>query len=279
MAKTKKLLVENLKLVDIIIELLDARIPVSSQNPEFEQLLLSKPRVLVMNKTDLADSIQSQCWNKWFIEQGFRTVCIDSKSGLGFSKLKQILDKMFKEKLENRKIKGRIFSSMKLMIVGIPNVGKSSFINRMARRSCAVVQDKPGVTKGKQWIRVNKEFQLLDTPGVLWPKFETEEIGFALASTGSIKQQLFDQIEVAVWLLEKIKDRYSDKLENRYNVANAQSKNGYQLLEELALARKYVLSRAKPDLLRAAMVLLDEFQGGKIGRITLEILKNNSFGR
>ena len=270
MAKTRKILAENLKLIDVVIELLDSRIPMSSKNPEIDSIVKQKPRVVVLNKSDLADERVSREWSKWYSENGYSSVFVDSIKGKGINELKSQLRNIMKEKMEREKQKGRLFRPIRTMVVGVPNVGKSSFINKIAGRASAVTGDKPGVTRGKQWIRINQEIELLDTPGILWPKFEDATVGMNLAFTGAIKDDIMDTVELAAVLMQKLTDMYPDSLKQRYKLDTLEGKNGIELLEEAGRRRGCIISGGEIDHMRIAAIVLDEFRGGKIGRITLE---------
>lgn len=270
MAKTRRLLSENLKLIDVVIELLDARIPKSSKNPEIDEIIKSKQRVVVLNKSDLADENISKEWNKWYNANGYTNIFIDSIKGKGINELKAKLRSLMKDKVERDKQKGRLFRPIRTMVVGIPNVGKSSFINKIAGRASAVTGDKPGVTRGKQWIRLNEEIELLDTPGILWPKFDDQEIGLNLAFTGAIKDDIMDIIEVSSNLLEILKISYPKFVAERYKLSSIEDKSGLDILKEAGKKRGCIISGGEVDLTRISAVILDEFRGGKIGHITLE---------
>jgi ribosome biogenesis GTPase A len=270
MAKTRKLLTESLKLVDVVIELLDARIPLSSKNPEIEALLNNKPRITAFNKVDLADEIISKDWVKWYSKMGTSAIFIDSIKGTGINQLKSLLRSMMKEKIERDRQKGRIFRPIRTMIVGIPNVGKSAFINKIAGKAGAVTGDKPGVTRGKQWIRVNEEIELLDTPGILWPKFDDQNVALSLAFTGAIKDDVLDTVEVAAALMQKLASDYPVQLSERYKLKTLEGQSGHMLLETAGRSRGCVIAGGKIDLTRTSAIVLDEFRGGRIGRISLE---------
>lgn len=270
MAKTRRILSENLKLVDVVIELLDARIPSSSKNPEIDEIVKNKPRIVVLNKSDLADEAVSRVWNKWYNSKGYANIFIDSIKGKGIDRLKSSLKELMKEKLERDKQKGRLFRPIRTMVVGIPNVGKSSFINKIAGKASAVTGDKPGVTRGKQWIRLNPEIELLDTPGILWPKFDDPQVGFHLAFTGAIKDDIIDRIEVAAALMEKLSVLYPVSLKDRFKLETLGEKTGLMMLQEAGKNRGCIVSGGEIDYNRIAAIVLDEFRGGKIGRITLE---------
>lgn len=270
MAKTRRLLAENLKLVDVVIELLDARIPKSSKNPEIDEIIRNKPRVAVFNKADLADEVVSKEWSKWYSANGYSSIFIDSIKGKGINELKSKLRNIMKDKIERDKQKGRLFRPIRTMVVGVPNVGKSSFINKIAGKASAVTGDRPGVTRGKQWIRINEEIELMDTPGILWPKFEDQIVGMNLAFTGAIKDEIMDTIELAAALLEKLAVAYPTKIIERYRLEDIKDKTGLQLLEAAARKRGCIVAKGEIDFNRAAIIILDEFRGGKIGKITLE---------
>jgi ribosome biogenesis GTPase A len=270
MAKTRRLLAENLKLVDVVIELLDARIPVSSKNPEIDAIVNNKPRIIAMNKADLADEKVSGEWLKWYNSKGIAVIFIDSIKGNGINQLKSKLREMMKERVERDKLKGRIFRPIRTMVAGIPNVGKSSFINKIAGKASAVTGDRPGVTRGKQWIRVNEEIELLDTPGILWPKFEDRQVASNLAFTGAIKDEIMDTVELAASLLEQLSSDYPAFLQARFKLQSLEGQTGLMLLKSCGKNRGCVISGGEIDLQRISTILLDEFRGGKIGRITLE---------
>lgn len=276
MAKTRKILAESLKLVDVVVELLDARIPFSSKNPELDTILKQKPKLIVINKSDLADEKISLEWKEWYSKQGQTVIFIDSKTGKGIQEVNSKLRALMKDKIERQLEKGRINRPIRTMAVGIPNVGKSSFINKIAGKSCAVTGDRPGVTRGKQWIRLNEGIELLDTPGILWPKFEDEEVGLKLAYTGAVKDDVLDVIEVAIRLMEKLKDTYPERLMARFKLKNLDYENGAMLLEAAGRKRGCVISGGEIDYKRISDILLDEFRGGKIGRITLEMPSSHS---
>lgn len=270
MAKTRRILAENLKLVDVVIELLDARIPRSSKNPEIDEIINNKPRIITLNKSDLADEKLSREWTKWYSSNGYTNIFIDSIRGTGINELKSQLRLVMKERIERDKQKGMRFRTIKTMVVGIPNVGKSSFINKIAGKASAVTGDKPGVTRGKQWIRLNEEIELLDTPGILWPKFEDLQVGLNLAFTGAIKDDVYDIIEAAELLMEKLNADYPEYLAKRYKLKPESGQSGNELLLAAGKNRGCIISGGEIDLNRIAVIVTDEFRGGKIGRITLE---------
>ena len=269
MAKTRRLIKENLKLVDVIIELLDARIPWSSRNPEIDTLAGVKPRVIALNKSDLSDPAANARWEHYFKSRDIGVIYTNSLTGIGLNELKIKLKALTKVKTENAAVKGRT-RPIKTMVVGIPNVGKSAFINRIAGKASAQTGDRPGITRTQQWVRINPEIQLLDTPGILWPKFEDAEIGANLAFTGAIKDEIMDTAEIAGKLMEKLAKRYPKNLMERYKLTDLEGKSGMVLLEEAGRKRGCLVSGGEVDLYRAAAIVLDEFRGGKIGKITLE---------
>lgn len=270
MAKTRRIIQENIKLVDVIIELLDARIPASSRNPEIDLLAKNKPRVVAFNKSDLSDEKINREWKNWYNEKGYTCIFIDSVRGTGFKEVKESLFKAVKEKVDRERQKGRISKTIRTMVVGIPNVGKSSFINKFTGRAATVTGDKPGVTRGKQWVRIDGDIELLDTPGILWPKFEDPIVGYRLAFTGAIKDDILDLIEIASSLLDVLKLSYPNNLSERYKIEIKKDESGLVMLESIGKKRGCIMSGGKVDLLRAAIILFDEFRGGKLGRISLE---------
>ena len=270
MAKTRRILTENLKLIDVVIELLDARIPLSSKNPEIDALIKNKPRIIALNKSDLADEAISREWSKWYNSQGYANIFIDAIKGKGINELKSRLRDIMKEKLDREKQKGRLFRPIRTMVVGVPNVGKSSFINKIAGKASAVTGDRPGVTRGKQWIRLNAEIDLLDTPGILWPKFEDEKVGLNLAFTGAIKDEIMDTVELASILMETLSNKYPKNICERFKLSDIDGKTGDILLAEAGKKRGCIISGGEIDYARISSIILDEFRGGKIGRISLE---------
>ncbi len=270
MAKTRRMLTENIKMVDVVVELLDARIPKSSQNPEINELTMNKPRIIVLNKSDLADPSKNRLWKDWFNSNGIDVIYTNSITGEGLAELKNRLKTIMRPKLETAASKGRILKPIKTMIVGIPNVGKSAFINKMTGRATAVTGDRPGVTRNKQWVRINPEIQLMDTPGILWPKFEDPETGMHLAFTGAIRDEIMDVPTLAAKLLEKLAVLYPSELQQRYKLNEASGKSGGELLEEAGRKRGCLISGGEIDYNRIANIILDEFRAAKIGKITLE---------
>ncbi len=269
MAKTKRLLQENIKLVDIIIELLDARVPTSSVNPEFDHLFNQKNRILVLNKVDLADPNVNLMWKNYYQSKGITCVFVNSQSGQGIKQLLAAIDIVLKEKYERDTKRGLLRRPIKAMVVGIPNVGKSTFINKIVKKASTRTGDRPGVTRNKQWIKINQKIHFLDTPGILWPKFDNQEVGLNLAFTGAIKDQIMNVEELACQLIGFIKVNYPDSLKARYNIDNIKLED-YAILDQIAINRNYYISSTKLDLLKMSTILLDEFRGGKLGKISLE---------
>lgn len=271
MAKTRRIITENLKMIDVVIELLDARIPLSSKNPEIDTLINNKKKVVVLNKSDLADTKATGEWIKYYDDKHIKVIPVNSSDGTGISNLKKALNDLQADELEKQKEKGIIYKPVRTMIVGIPNVGKSSLINKLAGKAKAKTGDIPGVTRQKQWVKFSKGLELLDTPGVLWPKFEDEQIGLNLALTGAIKDEVYDIEDAAAGLFDFLKRRYPDSIMNRYKVNPDDYLKGYEILEECGRKRGCLISGGEVDLNRISMIVLDEFRGGKIGRITLEL--------
>jgi len=269
MEKTKRLLIENLKLVDIVIELLDARVPYSSKNPLIDSLVLGKRRILVLNKYDLADDSINKQWCEWYDGLGYECVLINALTGDGLDILFEKIRSITKDKAESMKKRGVRNFRIKSMVVGIPNVGKSTFINRLAGRSAAKTGDKPGITRGKQWIRLARDIDLLDTPGMLWPKFQDKLVGFNLAATSAISDTVTDIEEIAANLLVFLARNYTGSLTRRYNLKGSMS-DGYAMLKEAGRNRGCIMAGNVVDTLRAAAMILDEFRNGTLGRISLE---------
>ena len=282
MAKTKRQIIEDVRLVDIVIELLDARIPVSSQNPDIAEITKNKKKIIVLNKCDLADERQNKKWVDYFNNKGIPAVLTDSNSGKGIEECVRKIEKIMEEDLKNQAEKGRIGRKIKAMVLGIPNVGKSSFINRISKRTTAGVGNKPGVTKQKQWIRINDKIELLDTPGVLWPKFESEEVALHLAFTGTIKEDILQRTEIAYYIVKFLIEHYPKKLCERYkiteeyikqqlsNTERAENENIYEIFLEIGRKRGCIISGGNIDEEKTARILLDEFKNGKLGKITIE---------
>lgn len=285
MAKTRRQITEDLKMIDVVIEILDARIPIASQNPDIRQITQNKKKVIVLNKCDLADEKDNQKWREYFIKKGCKAVLVDSNNGLGINEvIKQVQEVMIDE-MQKHADKGRKGRKIRAMIVGIPNVGKSSFINRITKKTSAVVGNKPGVTKQKQWIHVNENIELMDTPGVLWPKFENEEIALNLAYTGTIKDDVLEKTDVAFYFLKYMLENEIDKLVSRYNLNKQEILNVlenqtrpeneiiYDIMLKIGKSRGAVVSGGNVDDVKTANIILEDFRSGKLGRITLEKVK------
>lgn len=268
MTKAKRMMQENIKLIDLIIELVDARIPMSSRNPDIDELGKGKSRIILLNKSDLADAGLNQEWESFFKEKGYFVQQLNAKTGAGIKNIQALVQESCKEKIERDRKRGIINRPVRAMVVGIPNVGKSTFINSFAGKACAKTGNKPGVTKGKQWIRLNKNLELLDTPGILWPKFEDQKIGEHLALIGSINDEILHVDELAVALIRNLKNSYLDLLEKRYNIT--MDEDAYDTLKKIAIARRCLQKGELPDVDRASSMLLEDFRSGKLGRITLE---------
>jgi len=268
MTKAKRMMQEDIKLIDLIIELVDARIPQSSRNPDIDELGKNKSRIVLLNKADLADPKVNEQWIAYYQEKGIHAVEINAKSGQGLKKIQGVVEKACKEKIERDRKRGILNRPVRTMVVGIPNVGKSTFINSYAGRACAKTGNKPGVTKGKQWIKLNKTLELLDTPGILWPKFEDRATGMKLAFIGSMNDEILFPEELAADFLNYVKDRYPDMVANHYQYENAD--DPYVCIERIAKNRRCLLKDEKPDTKKAAMILMDDFRNGRIGRMTLE---------
>jgi len=262
-----------MKLVDVVVELLDARIPLSSRNPEIDSIVKDKPRIIALNKSDLSDPELNNKWKNYFARKGISVIYTNSITGEGLKELKEKLKQLTKKKLESAQARGRIQRPVKTMVVGIPNVGKSAFINKIAGKASAETGDRPGVTRTQQWVRINPEIMLLDTPGILWPKFEDQLTGLNLAFTGAIKDEIMDTTELAAKLMERLAVLYPEKLKARYKLEmeSLENKKGYELLEEAGKKRGCLISGGEIDYNRIAAIVLDEFRGGKIGKITLEV--------
>lgn len=268
MTKAKRMMQENIKLIDLIIELVDARIPMSSRNPDIDELGKGKARIILLNKSDLADAGLNQEWESFFKEKGYFVQQLNAKTGAGIKNIQALVQESCKEKIERDRKRGIINRPVRAMVVGIPNVGKSTFINSFAGKACAKTGNKPGVTKGKQWIRLNRNLELLDTPGILWPKFEDQKIGEHLALIGSINDEILHVDELAVALIRNLKNSYLDLLEKRYNIT--MDEDAYDTLKKIAIARRCLQKGELPDVDRASSMLLEDFRSGKLGRITLE---------
>ncbi len=269
MTKAKRQMQEDIKLVDLVIELVDARIPLSSHNPDIDVLGQNKSRLVLLNKADLADEAKNEAWCEYYKKQGIYAVRLDARNRAGMKQVQDVIQEACKEKLEKNRRRGILNRPVRAMVAGIPNVGKSTFINSFAGKACAKTGNKPGVTKGKQWIRLNKNVELLDTPGILWPKFEDQRIGLHLAYIGSIKDELLDRDEVAVSLIGELTQTYPGLLAKRYNLT--EEAEPVKVLEKLAESRGCLKKGGELDCGKAAVLLSDDFRSGKLGRITIEL--------
>ena len=270
MAKARRMVTENAKLVDAVCEVIDARVPVSSRNPEVAAMTGGRPRLIVLNRTDLADPGETKKWSEFFRSSGAAVLETDCKSGKGTSGFPAAVRSLLKEKLEAYAAKGQSGKTLRVMVLGIPNVGKSSFINRVARRRAAEASDRPGVTRGKQWINVGSGIELLDTPGLLWPKFDDRTVGENLAFTGAVRDEILDIETLGAHLMERLSVRYAENIAGRYGIEVSPGDDGFRLLELAARRRGFLVSGGELDIERMARILLDEFRGGKLGRITLD---------
>lgn len=259
---------ENIKLIDIVVELVDARIPFSSKNPDIDELARNKYRLIILNKEDMADPHVTDLWEQYYKDKGFYVTKVNSRQGGGIREVKKLINEVCREKKERDKKRGILNRPVRAMVAGIPNVGKSTFINSFAGKACAKTGNKPGVTKGKQWIKINKDVELLDTPGILWPKFEDQAVGLRLAYIGSIKDELLNTSEIALKLIDFLKSQYPGCLNRRYGVE--ESGDVHQILLDIALARGCVMKGNQPDMEKAAALLLDEFRSVRLDRISLE---------
>ena len=268
MTKAKRAMQEDLKLIDVIIELVDARVPLSSKNPDIDQLANGKSRIILMNKYDLADGERTAEWMRYYEQKGYFVTKVNSKSGAGVKSVHDVIQKACREKIERDRKRGILNRPIRAMIVGIPNVGKSTFINSFARKACTKTGNKPGVTKGKQWIRLNKNVELLDTPGILWPKFEDQSVGLRLAFIGSIKDELFNIYELSILLLEYLNENYPSAVSEFYQIPEETEPS--QQLCRIAERRGCIKAGGNYDVDKAAKCLVDDFRAGKLGAISLE---------
>ena len=273
MTKTKRQIQASLKLVDAVAEIIDARIPVSSRNPDLNKLIQNKPRVILMNKCDMANRTATKMWIDHYASQGVTAIAVDCKSGRNLNKFPSAVDSVMRERIERLKAKGMKNPTMRIMIVGIPNVGKSSFINKIAKQILAKVEDRPGFTRGNQWFTISKNLEMLDTPGVLWPRFDDKIVGEHLAFTGAVKDQVIDIELLAVRLLDFLKKLKPEEFVARFKLENTDLENtdSYELLHIIGKKRGMLISGGEIDTERAAIMLLDEFRAGRLGRITVEM--------
>jgi len=281
MSKTKKEIIDNLKLIDVVIEILDARIPLSSQNPDIAEITKNKKKIIMLNKVDLADEKQTSLWVKYFNQKGIKAVLADSNQGKGIQEAIREVENIMKEEKEVLKQKGRTGKKIRVMILGVPNVGKSSFINRIIKSNRLEVGNKPGVTRKKQWISINDKIDLLDTPGVLWPKFESQQVALNLAFTGTIKDDVLEQTEIAYELLKFLLSNYRENLIERYKITNQyiedvlsqeqpENFNIYEIMLEIGRKRGAIISGGNIDEEKTAKIIIDDFRRGELGRITIE---------
>ena len=268
MSKAKRAMQEDLKLINVIIELVDARVPLSSKNPDIDPMANGKSRIILLNKCDLADSSVTARWKKYYEEKGFFVALVNSKNGKGVKQVNEVIQSACKEKIERDRRRGILNRPIRAMIVGTPNVGKSTFINSFAGKSCTKTGNKPGVTKGKQWIRLNKNVELLDTPGILWPKFEDQTVGLRLAFIGSIKDELSNQYELCMLLMQYLGEHYPKAIPDTYQIEPAE--NEVELLERVAKRRGCLKAGGEYDLDKAANYVIDDFRNGRLGCISLE---------
>lgn len=268
MTKAKRMMQEDIKLIDVVIELVDTRIPLSSKNPDIDEIAKNKSRIILLNKCDLAHPGRTNEWKEWFEEKGFFVAQVNSKSGAGVKSVNEVITRACQEKIERNKRKGILNRPIRAMIVGIPNVGKSTFINSFAGKACTKTGNKPGVTKGKQWIRLNKNVELLDTPGILWPKFEDQSVGLKLAFIGSIKDEILNITEMSLEMISFLTKYYKGTLKNRYEIEETQ--DSLEILNKIAEKRSCRLKGGELDIDKAAGLLMDDFRSGKLGKITLE---------
>ena len=273
MTKAKRAMKEDIKLIDLIIELVDARVPLASRNPDIDELGKGKARLILLNKSDLASERMNEAWTEWFREQGYFVVKINARNGSGLKQINGVVQEACKEKIERDRRRGILNRPVRAMVVGIPNVGKSTFINSFAGKACTKTGNKPGVTKGNQWIRLNKTLELLDTPGILWPRFEDQQVGLLLAFIGSINDEILNKDELALELLRFMKKHYPENLAQRYPVPEEKPIEEWaepELLAHIAKLRGCLMKGGEPDHSKAALLVIDDFRSGKLGRVTLE---------
>ena len=270
MTKAQRMIEENIKLVDAVCEILDARIPNSSRNPDIDRLAAGKPRLVILNRTDLADPEITARWSAYFKAHGLAILETDAKSGKGISGFAPAIRKLLADKIKEFEAKGQVGRPLRVMILGIPNVGKSTFINKVAGRKAAIAGDKPGVTRGRQWINIDRGLDLLDTPGILWPKFESQQVGEMLAITNAIKSDVLDKETLAANFILRLRELYPEAITKRYGFVPDGDMNGFELLEQCAKKRGFLVSKGEYDIERMANTLLGEYHDGKLGRLSLE---------
>ena len=278
MTKARRMIEDNLKLVDAVCEILDARIPHASSNPDIYTLAGDKPRLTILNRTDLADPAVTKQWAGYFDACGIKVIETDARSGKGVNAFIPAVRELLKDKVAAYAAKGQAGRTLRVMILGIPNVGKSTFINRIAGRKAAVAGDKPGVTRGRQWISLENGLELMDTPGILWPRFESQEVGELLAITNAIKADVVDRETLAANFMLRLRKLYPGAIRERYKIDPASEDNGFELLQKAALKRGFLISRGEADLERMANTLLNEYHEGKLGRLSLEVPEDGSLG-
>lgn len=270
MAKTRRLIKESLPFVDLVTEIVDARIPFSSSNPELDEMIGNKPRIVLLNKCDVADEKATAAWVEYYKKRGMYAIPVDCRSGKGLNAYLPLVRKVLKDKIQRNTEKGMAGKPLRVMVVGIPNTGKSSFINKMAGRNRAKVADKPGVTRSNSWFAVGSGIELLDTPGVLWPKFEDKAVGDKLAFIGSVKDEILDTETLALRLINVLKNGYSDRISERFKITGFEDKEDYEILEMIGKKRGMLISGGEIDYERVSVMLLDEYRAGKLGRLTLD---------
>ena len=275
MTKTKRMIADEIGHMDAVCEILDARIPLSSRNPDVDEMVGNKPRMVVLNRVDQADPAETKRWAAYFRDKGYAVLESDAKSGMGTAQFAAAVRTLLRDKLAAYEAKGQVGRTLRVMVLGIPNVGKSTFINKVAGRKAAKAEDRPGVTRTKQWIPVDRQLELLDTPGILWPKFEDKQVGIRLAFTGAIKDDVMDIEELACCLMEYLGRRYPEVLRERYRVAPEEGVMGYDLLTEAGRRRGFLMRGGEIDTERMSRILLDEFRGGTLGRFTLETVEES----
>lgn len=271
MTKAKRMMQEDIKLIDLVIELVDARAPLGSRNPDIDELGKNKSRIILFNKSDLADAKKSKLWMEYFTDQGFHVLEINAKTGSGMKAIQSVVQEACKEKIERDRRRGILNRPVRAMVVGIPNVGKSTFINSFAKRACTRTGNRPGVTKGKQWIRLNKGLELLDTPGILWPKFEDQTVGLHLAMIGSMNDEIVHLDELAYELINFLCKEYPGLLEKRYEIEIPDRQDAYDTIKAVCVSKKCYLKGEELDIMKASSMIVDDFRNGKIGKITLEM--------
>ncbi len=274
MTKAKRAMQEDIKLIDVVIELVDARIPLSSKNPDIDTLAANKSRILLLNKADMADPVVTEQWKKYYEEKGYFVIAVNSTKRHELKAVNQLIQKACKEKIERDRKRGILNRPIRAMIVGIPNVGKSTFINSFAGKACAKTGNKPGVTKGKQWIRLNKQVELLDTPGILWPKFEDQTVGLKLAFIGSIKDELLQRVEISLDFIQFMCESYPGKLGPHYGIE--EDGKDTEILERIGIVRKCLKKGDEVDFEKAAALLLDDFRNARLGKISAEFPEKES---